>query len=361
MAKAMQGNFSPLLKATSTSEYANQCLKSAKAHGVVALLFKALQNINKPEQQLLYKLLSKQQQHQQKKLAFLDASAISTLNFLQQKGAKFVVLKGFALAYSVYNKPELRQRADIDIFIHPSSKQEFLQLMAESGYANPRGWLPEQISQQFSMRKVISPGLSLDFDIHTHISNDTRIKDWLSFDETYENAQNTPNLGSVPLIPKHLAFMHAILHLLHHRQEGDLLKLVWFYDIYLLAEKLNANERKALIEVAAQKGISNILHYGIHLSEQYFRSSSLSELKQALKGAKGQARYLFLKNLPSKSAMVFTQLNARGLSKDTITMLIEMIFPPAAEIRNKYGHVSSLLLPFYYVRRILGGLVKRFF
>ena len=74
---------------------------------------------------------------------------------LNKHDIDFVVLKGWALSYTIYPSPHHRPKTDIDILIADSNKRKVKSLLTNLGYTNPRGWEPEAIIDQYSMRKMI--------------------------------------------------------------------------------------------------------------------------------------------------------------------------------------------------------------
>jgi hypothetical protein len=126
---------------------------------------------------------------------FMDAEGLLVLRRLHAANINVnvtvTVLKGFALANTLYNHPALRPRTDIDILIHPSDKKAIKGIFQAMRYYNPRDWEPKAIINQFSMKKPLSKGLDVMFDIHLKISNSKGIENILNYDELLTNADTS--------------------------------------------------------------------------------------------------------------------------------------------------------------------------
>ncbi|MFC4700847.1 nucleotidyltransferase family protein [Glaciecola siphonariae] len=307
-----------------------------------------------------YKSLSKFATSNTIKLALIDSAALNALNALKNASIPYVVLKGFALAHTAYNKPTDRQRADVDILIDQKDKEGAAKVLEHLGFVNPRGWSPTEIVQQYSMRKVLSHGIALDFDIHTQLSNDIAVAKQFTFEELYRNA-NAERLNGIPLNSKPFALIHALLHMLHHRQKGDLIKLIWFYDIHLLINNISDSERNLLLDLCANKHFSKVAAFALGLCGEYFNSNGLSDLQRDLNTHKQSTKYDYLMTINKPMGNVMQELSKRGLSFRSLKLLQEMLFPPVAELHVKYGSFNAVYAPYYYIKRIMGGLMYKLF
>jgi len=290
---------------------------------------------------------------------FVDASAISVLQALHKKGIDVVVLKGFSLAYQLYTTPTERPKTDIDILIHGPDQAKLQTIFEDLGFHNPRGWQPKAIINQFSMKKQLSKGLNVYFDVHLKISNDKRIEQIMTYQELV-TCTNTKTIDGVLLIGRPLALIHAVLHLLHHRAQGDLVKLIWHYDIYLLINTFSSVESAQLLILANQKKLNKILLYCISLTQEYFDSEQIRALIIKLAAANLDEHYDYLLMNENGFKSGWGQIKAtKGIHKK-ISFIRETLFPPAAEIHIKYGTNSKQPLAYLYLKRICGGWLKAF-
>jgi hypothetical protein len=334
-------------------------------HGVVGQLAGNL-NTPIPEQKSraivdFKKKIDSYYKHASAMTMFMDAEGSLVLRRLHAANINVTVLKGFALANTLYNHPALRPRTDIDILIHPRDKEAIKGIFQSLGYYNPRGWEPKSIINQFSMKKPLSKGLNVLFDIHLKISNSKGIENILNYDELLTNV-DTSSLQNINLINQPYALIHANFHLLNHRAAGDLVKLIWLYDIYLIIEQLDEKMRLDLLELIKVKGLATLVLFTLRLTNQYFPSQKLSDVIAVINSAEVQATanssfdYLLREN-EGFSGFLRTLKLTTGLG-NKLNVIKETVLPPPAEIYAKYGEHSGWPLSLLYLRRLLFGLIK---
>jgi hypothetical protein len=334
-------------------------------HGIVGQIAGNL-NTHIPEQKSrpiidFKKKIDSYYKHASAMTMFMDAEGLLGLRRLHAANIHVTVLKGFALANTLYNHPSLRPRTDIDILIHPRDKEAIKDIFQSLGYYNPRGWEPKAIINQFSMKKPLSKGLNVLFDIHLKISNSKGIENILNYDELLINA-DTSTLQNINLINQPYALIHAIFHLLNHRAAGDLVKLIWLYDIYLIVEQLDEKMRLDLLELIKVKGLVTLALFTLRLTNQYFPSQKLSDVIVVINSTEIQATanssfdYLLRENEGFSGFLRTLKLTA-GLG-NKLNVIKETVLPPPAEIYAKYGEHSGWPLSLLYIRRLLFGLIK---
>jgi hypothetical protein len=292
------------------------------------------------------------------KLAVIDAHALSLIKALQDTAIRFIVLKGFALAHSLYSSSTLRQRADVDIIIDESDIDKVTEIFDSNGYKNPRGWSPSELVGQFSMRKILANGISVDFDIHTQLSNDILISASFTFDELLANSINL-DVQETPVFNRPYALLHAILHMMHHRQHGDLIKLIWYYDIHLLIVNLSEGESESFVALCDKKGFGPVAIAALMYTKQYFDSKSLSKVQNMLQQLPFNQRFSYLLQQNTPLTNLFQELRKRGFSFRSFKLIQETLFPPIQELYVKYGDFPLAMAPFYYCKRIMLGSIKR--
>lgn len=293
-----------------------------------------------------------------------DNAAKELLNALAQKNIQVVVLKGFSLGYQVYSTPYLRPKTDVDILISSTDKIAVLETFKALGYSNPRGWEPQAIINQFSMKKTLSKGVNVLFDVHLKISNSKQIENILNYQELIQSA-NTTLLPNINLINKPYALIHAIFHLLHHKSSGDLIKLIWYYDLYLIIEQLDSNEIEQLKTIITTTGLAFLVQHTLVLTIEYFPSDQINNLIQWCEtpniNATSESSYNYLLGNATGIRGLWLSICATKGMTNKVAIIKETAFPPAAEIHRKYGEQSAWPLPLLYVRRIFTGSIKYIF
>lgn len=335
--------------------------KEAISHGVTGLIHEKISTYsNNSFPQEFTKALG--QYHNNYKILnnFIDAEATKVLKQLKKEQIEVVVLKGFALAYQVYSEPSLRPKTDIDIIIRPQDSDKIKQILQSLGYTNPRGWEPKAIINQFSYKKTLGKGISVFFDIHLKISNSKTIENILNYDELLASA-DTNTIDGLNLINKPYALTHAVFHLLGHKASGDMVKLIWYYDIHLLITAINQNEKNELITLIRNTGLANLMTHILTLTEQYFPSNALTSLLDNLKDLPFNNTFNYLLGSTSGAKGLWLTIKATKGLRGKINIIQETAFPPAAEIYIKYGKQTKWPLGLLYIRRIISGSIKYLF
>jgi hypothetical protein len=332
----------------------------AIAHGIANLIYEQQQNKNNLTPNSLTTL---QKHYTEYRIinSFVDSEAIKILEQLKALKIDVVVLKGFALSHQIYPSTFLRPKTDIDIIINPKDEEAISTFFQQQKYINPRGWKASAISNEFSMIKNISKGVCVNFDIHLKISNSKLIDNLLNYSELLRIADKT-TLPNINLVSKPHALIHAVVHLLHHRASGDLIKLIWYYDIYLLIEKISQNEKTELQGLIQKKELVTVILECIKLTTVYFNSSKIEDLiawcEQPNIKKKSNIKYQhLLRNTYGIKGLWLTLLNTTGLVNKW-SVIRETAFPPKEEIYLKYGINNKTPIIFLYVKRIFFGVIK---
>ena len=288
---------------------------------------------------------------------FVDFEAISVLKILEKEKIDVVVLKGFSLAQQVYNTPFLRPKTDIDILIRSEDKETIKNIFQKLGYINPRGWEPKAIINQFSYKKTLGKGVNVYFDIHLKISNSKKIENILNFDDLLKSA-NTATLNGINLINIPHALTHAAFHLLGHKASDDMVKLIWYYDIFLLIKAISGNEKQELLTLINKTGLANLMTHALQLTAQYFPSKELTILLKELEGIPFNSNFDYLLGNTSGVRGLWLTLQATKSLQEKISIVKETVFPPPEEIYVKYGKHTKWPLSVLYIRRIMSGTLK---
>lgn len=272
----------------------------------------------------------------------------------------FVVLKGWALSYKVYEQPHYRPKTDIDILINQADKNRVTEIFKKYGFTDPRGWEPKAIIDQFTMRKKLAHGLFANVDIHLKISNDKKLQRALVWDEIYEDKTYVKNLqAKIPSIQ--FLIIHAAVHILHHYIQGDMIKLIWIHDIYLLIKKAEKEEIDALLLKLKNTDLAKPATRVFRTVDKAFPDPKLRKLIYLTEDIDCDSKFNYLLSSPSLARSYLRNLKQNEGLKAKLEMLSETLFPPKEEIYRKYGPVAKWTLPYYYAIRIIKGVSRHLF
>jgi hypothetical protein len=346
-------------------ELASQVQSAAQFHGVVALLHECTAGGNWPRelaepmrdeamQQTMWEL-----RHHQVLAEVLDALAAC--------GVRPIVIKGTALAYSLYGNPVLRSRADTDLFIAPGDRRQAHEVLASLGFAQADGMSGEFVSYQVSYLRETSGGLWHSLDVHWKINNSEVLAGLLTYDELRAACVPLPGIAASALgaCAVH-ALLIACMHRCAHKQnpyyvhgiahyESD--RLIWLYDIHLLGEVLTESAWADFVDQARAKSLRAVCLDGLALARSRFHT----RVPEAVLASLGEAgaterpyRYLWAGKL-RQQWMDFAALGTIG---KRLAFIRELLFPPASYMRGKYPQARLSWLPWLHARRICAGAVK---
>jgi hypothetical protein len=282
----------------------------------------------------------------------------STLSALASSGVHPILLKGTALAYSVYNRPSSRPRGDTDLMIRREDVDAVRQSMGARGYVPTLYCDGEFLFCQFEMSRQDSWGVHHAFDFHWKISTQSQFADLLSYDELAAQAMAVPALG--PAARAH-GTLHALLLTLvhpamHHRNER---RALWAYDARVLLSRLQLSEFDDLVELALARGVAAIVASELEYASALWGASIPSRVLERLhrlRTLEPSAAYLS----PGRQWRHEFASNLRGLPSwsSRFRLIREVLFPSPEYMRRSFapsGSANTAILPALYALRLIRG------
>ena len=293
-----------------------------------------------------------------------------TLAALAAIGVQPVLIKGTALAYSLYPDPALRSRGDTDLIIPIEEKERVHQVLAGLGFDRRLGMTGEFVSYQASYTRDDPMSGSHTLDLHWKINNSELLSRLFTYDELRRDAQPLPRLCPQALAtsPVH-ALLLACMHRATHRQNPyyvggeahhDADRLIWLYDIHLLAGALNDVEWERVASLARDKGLGAVCLEGMLRATECFGTPYPGPVTTVLSdstGAEAAARYLD----GGKLRQQWLDFLALGDFSRRLTFLREVAFPPPGYMRARYPEAESSPLARLYLKRAVAGLARQVF
>ena len=279
---------------------------------------------------------------------------------LAGQGLRALLLKGTALAYSVYRQPWLRPRTDSDLLVrHEDAPAVSRVLGAALGYertdAVTSGTL---VSHQWVFVRSDAHGVRHVLDVHWKIVNPHVLADALTFDDLWAGRGSVPPLGSgarapAPAAALALACIHRIAH--HHGHD----RLVWLYDIHLLASSFAATGWETFADLATDRGVAAICLDGLQAAREAFDTVVPDAVTGRLQSAAvREPSRRFVMDGFNRRGVLWSDLAVLPAWGDRLRLLREHAFPPAAFIRRRYGVTSPVWLPALYLHRLVTGAYK---
>lgn len=279
---------------------------------------------------------------------------------LARAGVASILIKGTALAYTVYDAPALRPRSDTDLLIAATDVDAARGVMTSLGYATTV--YCSDLFSQFEVQKVDRFGMRHAFDVHWSISTQPVFAGLLTYDELLARAVPVPELGVAAIAPRPVdALLLACVHpVMHHR---NVERVLWIYDVHLLASILSSDELEELAWLARTKAVAGVCAHQLRLAQTAF-GTAVPEAVFAVLARAGEpepsAAYLASERRWHDELIS----SVRGLRSagDRARLLREVLFPSPGYMLGAYGlrgkPLGPWLLPALYVYRNLRGLWK---
>ena len=241
-----------------------------------------------------------------------------------------------------------------------SDAEKATDLLTTRGYQRPNAVSGEFVSNEFCCYKTDKLGVSHTLDIHWKLSNAQRFARTFDFNELAASPTQISELGDnvLSLGPTH-ALLLACMHRIAHKTEGMENRLIWLYDIHLLAEKFSDEQWEKFTALATEKGICGICLDGLQQTAMTLNTGIPEEVISQLEEGASHEKYSTEMG-ESRLAMEISNLRALPGWKERVGLIKERIFPDTKYMLEKYDTRHRMLLPYLYLKRAVGGVFKVF-
>ena len=289
------------------------------------------------------------------------------LTALAGSGVCVLLLKGAALAYSLYPSPTLRPRMDTDLLVRETQRATAEQILVDLGYSKPNAISGRLVRYQCGYARRDRFGIDHLLDLHWRISNTQLFSRALDFEELWQRSLGVADLGKhARRLGSAHALLHACMHRAHHMNspihmgdtppmQGD--RLIWLYDIHLLLESMSPEERLDFAGLAADRGMRAVCRDGLLRAGRCFGTQLEEGVLLALQNT-GTAE-------PSEACLrsghmryLLNELRALPGWRDRAQFLREHLFPPPRYMLAKYAVANRAWLPMLYLQRGIHGARK---
>lgn len=278
------------------------------------------------------------------------------LDTFADRGIRLLIIKGSALAYEVYDAPELRPRGDTDLLIAERDCDSMGAIMRELGYGSQLTSGDTLAVRQQSFRRG-----GHVYDVHWDVTNSAVVRDALPFEDLLARAIAVPGISERAFAPSHAdALLLACLHRVAHHHDNE--RLIWLYDLHLLRERMSREEHAAFWRRAAERRIVTICERSIELADAWFSHAPHDRASDWLSDEERS------REEPSSSFLHRSRTRAAHLGGDLkaldwpsrLRRLRELALPPPAFMRQSFPAAPRVALPALYVWRGARGVMRLF-
>ncbi|MDX2477662.1 MAG: nucleotidyltransferase family protein [Gammaproteobacteria bacterium] len=307
-------------QATSLEEFDDdEILKQAGLHGVDILLYTQVHagTVTGLSETLKKNLKSRVYTQVVHDMALNDATQ-KLLDLLATNQIPALMLKGTPVAFLYYPDTYLRSRCDTDIYIDEYDLKRTAELLSAHNYELSGLGTRKHSSKQFVAAIESVQKQFLHFDMHWMLSNRVLFRSTLPFKECLQSSQPVAGLGSnAHALSITDLMIHACIHRIAHGRNTERNRLIWLYDIHLMAEAMGDTGLDLFLVKAKQKSITVLCADALKTCQAIFNTSLpehfLADLKtdskrepsaQLIKASKLRWAWEDLRTLPGVSEKI---------------------------------------------------------
>lgn len=291
----------------------------------------------------------------------LRASAVQDLlERFGESGIRPLLLKGTPLAYLLYPEPALRTRCDTDLLIPLSQREAVFELLEAQGYKGAYDAAAGGINAQVCFSRQAGGQSGHAFDVHWKLSNASRMfSDSMTYAGLSARAIDVPRFGDQAQTLGYVdALVFACFHCAgHYAYEGD--RLIWLYDIHLLAQALSEGQAVEFADRARELRIGAICADALNKAGAWFGTrwpTAIGDLVANPPDGEDTFSLLEKGRMRGLRARARVDLQAMPGWRHRAAMLLGQAFPPPRYMAWRYGESRGYCLPWLYLKRFIEGI-----
>ena len=288
-----------------------------------------------------------------------------------EAGVRALFLKGTGLAYDLYQNPAARARGDTDLLVARDQLQHARLLLTDLGFVvdpNVAG-LSDELHLQEIWRLDHPDDSRHDIDVHWQVMNSFVLSNTIGVEACFAGAIALPRLARQALTVDHVTMLvHTALHKATHIVSpyfsnglayygGD--RLIWSYDIHLLAQIFSEEDWTHLLLVARRDGIAEVCLAALLCARDGLGTRIPGEVLNDLQAAVSGDRQSSFLLRSGQLGRAWRDLCAVAGWRSRAAYIHSRVLPPQAFVRAKYPELASRPLFVLYLRRALDLVRKR--
>lgn len=282
------------------------------------------------------------------------------IDVLAAGGVRAVILKGSALAYTLYPAPWCRTRADLDVLVARADRAEAGRLLQSIGYAPGDLVSGTWLMQQDLWERELVPGATQMVDVHVEFTNRAFFAAHFPASAGLAHAVPAPFAGPNGWqLDAADALMFSCVHRVAHHSRDR--RLIWSSDIARQAQACGDSDVAALLSRAPALGIASICAQELSHAKQIWGGDAGAFTPHVIaalsaSGARETSR-AFLQDDRGPAGDLWLDLRALPGWAARARLIIEHLLPPRSFMLRQPG-ATPATLPWRYARRILAGPFK---
>lgn len=273
-------------------------------------------------------------------------------------GIASLVLKGSALAYTLYADPAIRRRGDTDLLVRPGDQAAARLVLAQAGFARDED---RQLTQE-SWLRAAGDGFTHAIDLHWQVTGSPALNTALRVEDFFAATVALQRLSASARAPDAVSlFLHNCVNHAQHRQLGYLAgntrvlspyRLIWCQDVALQAAAFDAGDWLSLTERAQAAGLARLCLAELEQVAALLPLEIPPEARSVLASASEHtcvSRYL---SEASAHARFVADLRAAEQLGDRLSLLGNHLFPARAHLQERFPDAAHWPLALLHLRRL---------
>ncbi len=212
------------------------------------------------------------------------------IQHLAERGVETVVMKGTALAYSLYEDASVRRRGDTDLLVKPSDRKTARDVLSSSGWIMRE--VPHGLVYQETWLFKTGAHFVHELDLHWQAIDGPTLQAILPAELYFEEAVPLPNLSKAAMAaPPVLTLVQIALNQAWHQTHGYAVnetkvhggeRLIWAKDYDLLARSFGQRDWSMLAEFCEKVGVGPIVYAALKTARNAFHTPIPEEVETQL-------------------------------------------------------------------------------
>lgn len=287
---------------------------------------------------------------------------------MQEAGVTPVVMKGTALAYSLYRQPAARMRGDTDLLVDHRHLHSAREALRACGFAKAEE-LHGKLAQEMWLTCTDSgTDLPHTLDLHWQVNDSPLLQRAVPLQEVLANTRPLDRLlPGVRCLSLADSFIQLVLNAEWHMLFGYLIgdrnvtgvrRLIWTCDVDLLLRAMDEGDWQQLLTRAHDTGVAPALHGAAQAARLQLDTPVAEHLLAELARPPADTRtmqYLRCENRIERAKADFAA--APGL-RGKAGFAARMLLPTGRQLRRRYPQARLWPLPALYLRHALENAIK---